>query len=287
MQFSSGSSPSRRGFLALAAAAAVGVATPISALSSAAIDLTQPAGRLKAFMLMRGALDDQLVIGCVSARYYGVVDDLLTPLFGVVAATFARYRPAPGGGFAGVSQEIAYFTDLASGLVMEKWHNPFTEEEVVVPEAAPPPSKIAIAPDLTLSVPNAPPGLHLTHLVRPPLIIGDDCWMTEETEASIQIPGQPRPTRYSEFVTLHARSVDLAQSGVTKVPCQTAYSSVSSWRSWMKMGDRPGHLLADGAGRYGVGLDELPAPWLATVRARRPQLLADPGAGLAALWAAP
>ena len=74
--------------LALVAAGSVGQAArpapPARSLLSEA---------LRRFIKMSGALDDRLVIGFVSGRYNGVVDSELTPLFGVFAATFSRYRP--------------------------------------------------------------------------------------------------------------------------------------------------------------------------------------------------
>jgi hypothetical protein len=50
------------------------------------------------------------------------------------------------------------------------------------------------------------------------------------------------------------------------------------------MADHPGGLMAQGSGRYGARLEELPAAWLKIARARRPDVFADPGAPLEALW---
>ena len=105
-------------------------------------------------MLMRGALDDRLVMGFISGRYYGVVEEELRPLYGLVGATFARYRPRPDGGYDGATYEIPFFTDLATGEVMERWRNPYTGEEVGVPQSGYPPSAIVIGADLGLRAPS-------------------------------------------------------------------------------------------------------------------------------------
>jgi hypothetical protein len=276
---------SRRSLLALSAGAALAAGGATSA-AGAGLDLATPAGRLRAYMLMRGALDDRLVIGCLTARYYGVVETEVTPVFGVVSATFARFRPAVGGGYEGASLEVPFFTDLETGKVMDSWKNPYTGENVSVPKMAFPPARIAIAPDMTLSVPNPPPGFTLDHKVLASPGIGDDVWIVEQTITAMQIPRATKSQHYTEIVTLHARSSDLMEPDAKRVRCETAYDSISSWRSWMEMADHPGHLSGIGFGRYGAAIDELPPAWLDVVRAEKPDLLKDPGAALAPLMKA-
>lgn len=78
---------------------AVLTAAPVYAKAAAfQIDFASQQGRLKAFMMMRGALDDRLLIGCISDIYYGNVNAELTPLFGPVGAIFSRYRPHTSSG---------------------------------------------------------------------------------------------------------------------------------------------------------------------------------------------
>ena len=114
---------SRREALALVGGSALASALRASGveaapLASAPPDLKTKAGIARAYMMMRGALDDRLVIGCVTGRYYGVVDAVLTPLFGVCGATLTRYRPSAGSAYEAVTCELAYFTDLATGAAI-------------------------------------------------------------------------------------------------------------------------------------------------------------------------
>jgi hypothetical protein len=265
-------------------ASAICLGGPAFATSAAtAIDLVDPAKRLRAYMLMRGALDDRLVIGCLIGRYYGVVDDEIVPFFGLVSATFARYRPTADGGFEGATYEVPFFTDIETGEALDRLANPYTGETVSVSQAAFPPARIAIARDLSFAMPATPPRLAYQHHVLPALQSGGDVWMVEETISAIAIPNKPKPMRYAEIVTLHARSSDLQMPGARRVPCETNYESVSSWRPWLKMSDHPGHLNGTGAGRYGVPMEELPANWLEAAAVLRPDVLKDPGAPLDAL----
>ncbi|TRW14454.1 DUF1838 family protein [Glacieibacterium frigidum] len=266
----------RRGAIGLIGAAASLAATRAPAA-------TGEADRLRTYMRMRGALDDRLVIGWIDGRYSGIVDGEPTPLYGVVAATFARHRARPGGGFEAVTWELAFFTDLATGKVLSDFRNPYTGETVTVPAGGQPAAKIAFLPDLSLKIMREMPGFAFDHQVLPFVTSGDDLWITEVTRTAAQIPGQPRPFRYNETTILHARRSDLA-GPAKRVPCQTTFNGVVSWRPWLMMGDRPGHLLGVGAGVYGAKLEALPPAWLAATRERRPELFKDPAAVLEPLW---
>jgi hypothetical protein len=247
--------------------------------------LTDPQHRLRAYMLMRGALDDRLVVGFLGGRYYGVVDSEITPVFGLMSATFAKYRARPDGGYDCASYEIPFFTDLDTGRVLDRLHIPYTGEEVSVSQTPIPPGALIIGSDLEIRVAKAPPGMVARDRVLAPLEADGDIWMTEQATSAYRRPGATRVYRYSEVVTLHARRADLEAEGALRVPCQTAYASISAWRPWMKMDDHPGHILGTGAGGYGAGLEQLPKAMREALAERRPDVLSDPERPLAGLLA--
>ena len=249
------------------------------------LDLATQAGRNRAYFMMRGALDGQLVIGCLTGRYYGVVDAEITPLFGLSAATLARFRPTPDGGREVVTREFAFFTDLAGEKALDRLVNPYTGETVDVPTVSSAPAKVHILPNLDLSREMAVPGLVFEHHVLPPEARGDDVWFTEVTRSSVTMPGG-KPLRYSESITLHARRSDLERPGAVRATTNLSYTNVVGWRPWLKMGDRPGNLMAIGAGRHAVTPAELPASWIEGMRLHYPAVLADLGAALEPLWSA-
>lgn len=276
----------RRGLMAAAAGlAASGAGVAANAAAAPKLDLSDPKARLRAFMRLRGALDDRLVIGCIEGRYYGVVGAEVRPLYGVVAATFARYRALADGRYEGLTYEVAYFTDLETGKVMDRWLNPYTNQTVDVAHTFAPVARIVIGESLEIMPEPAIPGLQMRHATRPPLIIGPDLWWTEEVFTQAQIPGLPAPLRYSEVVTLQASLAELASPKGARVTCRNAYASVVNWRPWLKMGDAPGHLMGNGAGAYGIAMADLPTAWIEATKARHPDVWTDPGARLAAAWA--
>ncbi|WJT00342.1 DUF1838 family protein [Novosphingobium humi] len=257
------------------------LAAPASA--AARLDLAMPADRLKAFVKMRGSLDDRLVASWVSARYYGITGDEMRPLFNVRSAVFARHRPAAGGGYEAVNAEIAWFTDPDTGEVLTQWRNPYTGRDVKVPMGGYAPSKVFIRPNLDFALANPIPGLEINHEVLPFEVRGDDLYITERSRTAMHFAPSAKPFRYSESNTFHARLSDVL-SGAPHVPSDVSFTNVCSWRPWMEMGDTPGHLSAIGIGKQGAAMDSIPAEWQAATRRFRPEVLKDPAALLTPLW---
>ncbi len=268
--------------LALAAVPAI-AATKASAKQ--ALDVSSAEGRLRTFIMMRGALDEDLIASWVSARYYGVVDDRMDPLFAVVSAVFSRYRQVADG-FEAVNFELAWFTDPETGKALDTWRNPYTGKDCKVPVGGLPPSKFRFGKDLSFHLGRDVPGLEMEHDVLPFDVRGDDVWVTERSRTAARFPGAARPFRYSESNTFHASRADLQRRGATRVTSDVTFTNVCSWRPWMEMGDRPGHLTATGFGRQNATTASFPPAWIEATQARRPEVLKDPAAILQPLWSA-
>lgn len=248
---------------------------------SASIAEPKPAqARMRTFMLMRGALDDRLVIGSLNGRYWGCVNGAMTPLFDVVSATFSRYRRLADGSYRGVSIEQAYFVDRETGEWLRSFDNPYTGKTVKVPTGGYPPTSVVFGTDLVMRVAKPLPGMTLTHSMSPLMTQGDNVMMTEVT--SVGAVG--KPPSYHGIVGLHARAGEIDRAGAKKVRCETSYTSVSRWPMWLEMSDHPGETVAAGQGSYGTTLDDLPKTWVAAARQHRPELLSDPARLLEPLW---
>lgn len=248
------------------------------------LELDSVAGRQRALMLLRGALDENLVMSWVSARYYGVIEDRMDPLFAVVSAVFSRFRQASDGAWEVYNAEIAWFTDADTGKALDTYTNPYTGESVKVPQGGYPPSKLRIGTDLSLHLEREIPGLTMEHEVLPFDVRGDDVWVTERSRTAMAVPGADKPFRYSESNTFHASKAAMEAPGATRVPVQVSFTNVCSWRPWLNMDGRPGHLTAIGVGGHNASWEQFPPAWIEATRARRPEVLKDPAALLAPLW---
>lgn len=271
------------GGLALAAGTAAAPALA-AGRKGAALDITTQQGRLRTFRMMRCGLGDALSTSWMSAHYYGVVEDRMDPLFGVVSAVFCRSRPTADGGFDLFTFELAWFTDPETGKALETWRNPYTGQDVKVPSSGLAPSRSHFGPDLSFRLGRNVPGLEMSHDVLPFDARGDDVWVTERSRTASALPGASRPFRYSESNTFRASRKALEAPGAVRVSCDVAFANVCSWRPWMAMGDRSGHLTAAGMGRQNADPASLPPAWVEATAARRPEVLRDPAAMLAPLW---
>lgn len=285
-QANAGSGIERRKALAglVLGGAALAMSAPASAKRRAALDVTSPEGRQRTFMMMRNALDEDLSVSWVSANYYGVVEDRMDPLFGVSSAVFSRTRRVDDDAFESVSFELAWFTDLATGKALDTFRNPYTNKDCKVPSGGFAPSSSRFSKDLSFHLPKPIPGLTIEHEVLPFVVRGDDVWVTERMRSAAMFPGATKPFRYSDNSVLRAKRRDLEKAGATRVTSDVSYTNVVSWRPWLEMGDRPGHLTAGGVGRQNATMDSIPPAWLEATAARRPEVLKDPAAILAPLW---
>ena len=272
----------RRAFLGgLAALSTTGVAPRVLARGRP-LDLADPRDRLTAIAKLRGATDDRLVISYVIGARYAVPEHRLVPMMGILAATFSRWTRLDADRFEARSLEVAFFTDLATGGLLEQWKNPVTGAVVDVPVTRMGPSRIVITADgLTVDVPGGEAsGLRLVHVFQPPVVVGDQVWLTEQI--NVDGPPGPRPFVYNELSTYAARKSDLDDPGQAAVPTDVQYQSLITYRPWMGFGDAPGHTLARGAGRRVSRIDELPPQYVALAKRLHPDVIADPLAALAA-----
>ncbi|WP_328591563.1 DUF1838 family protein [Glacieibacterium frigidum] len=265
----------RRGLIGTAAALAV-------APAAAATTFAAPADKLRALMLMRGALDDRLVIYWLRGRYFGLVDGEVKPLFGVVNACFSRYRAHPDGGFIGARGEVSHYTDFDTGEVVGSVRNPYDGRIMEPPPRGYPPSPVRIEADSSISIKEMP-GMEFANAIHDIEVTGDDARMFERNASKVPLPGG-KASLYNEMVTYRARVADLRKPGANRVPCDINFTNTVSWRSWMGMADHPGHMLAVGSGAFVARVADLPAAWLKATAATQPELLGNPQAFLDPVW---
>ena len=274
----------RRSVLAgLGGVALAGTLRPARALvgSPTGTDLGNRRDLLTALAKMRGATDERLCIGYVVGARYAVPVHKAIPMMGILAGTFSQYRRISDDAFESRALEIAYFTDLETGKLLEKWKNPVTGTTVDVPLTRMGPSRVILTAD-GLTVPKLSgeaAGLQLKHIFQPPVIVGDDVWITEQI--NIDGPPSPRPFVYNELSTYHTRKSDLADPRLATVPTQVQDQSLITYRSWMGFGDTPGHTLARGAGTRAATVADLPPYYVELTRRLHPDVLKDPLALLA------
>jgi hypothetical protein len=263
-----------------AAAGATGIpALAASALGEPALDLSRADDFLAAVLKLRGSVDDRLCMGWVIGTRYAVIDHAAIPMMGILAGTFSRYRKIRDDAYAARSIEVAYFTDLATGKLLETWKNPVTGKTVEVPQIRMgPASLIVTARGLEVERPSGEAaGMELRHRFEPAVTRGDDVWITE----IINVDGQPsRPGAkefvYNEMSTYHGKLSALADPRQATVPTSVNFHGLVTWRPWMGFGDLPGHTTAHGAGTRAARIEDMPEYYLELTERYHADVLNDP-----------
>lgn len=288
----------RRQFIEAGMGAAVlsGIGMPARAATDAPpFDPKDPASVLRTLFRMRASEDGRITMGWLKARRYGVVDAEITPLFGMVTGTFARHRVLADGSIENTSFELAFYTDLDTGEVLDTLTMPYTGQTVEVPRLLLGPSKSRIRPafheltemtdreERTASAAAMRPvgSTRLERWLGPVAVHDDKIWITEASSAS-RVPADPEAPSvvYSESVTSQAAYADVMNPALASVPSTLSYTGVTSWRPWMQMGDHPGHTTSSGFGSKAFAVDELPDDYRAMAERFYPEALANPGAVL-------
>jgi len=269
----------RRTFIGLSASALAVSAFGIGrAAFAAGLNLDDPEDFLTAAVKVRGALDNSLALSWVAGYRYAVIDGRSIPMYGLLAGTFSRYRRLDALAFEVRSLEVAFFTDLATGKLLETWENPVTGKTVEVPTFQTPPAKYRITPQgLDLSSIKSMQGMNPSHLFRPAHINGEDVRITEEIK--IYQPDEAvesQPFRYTEVTTYRAKKSDLQDPERVWVPASIQYQSLVSFDEWMGMGDIDGLHMGSGSGDRVGRVEELPAYYLELTERFYPEVLDDP-----------
>ena len=266
---------SRRQFLATAAT--MSVLPHIAAAAS--VNPDDPAHRMTTLMKMYGAIDDRVCFGFVQGTYYGVSNGNVTPLHGVLAAVFNRFVPRADGTYDGAIFEVAYFTDLATGERFETFRNPYTNETVEVPITRSGPHPIHMTPTgRARTAATERSDREITQVFRPFRVIHDDVWLVEEIVGCAKpgALGAAHSSSTSSITNYSAKLSDLLDPAQKTVRTHVHYHATVSWRPWLKMGDRPGYMMGNAAGRTVMSIDELPPKYVALTKKLHPDVLDDP-----------
>jgi hypothetical protein len=124
---------SRREALGLGLGAAAGLAAGGALAGShrgaARLDLSQPRDNILAFAKTWGTIGDEVVYGGHEGVFFAVVGNRhAIPLFGYVGFGSLQFRILENGDALYRGKDATYYTDLATGQVMDSWKNPWTGE---------------------------------------------------------------------------------------------------------------------------------------------------------------
>ena len=243
-------------------------------------NLSHPPDLLKANVKLRGSLDTGLVIWWIKATQYAVIDTVLTPLFHLQNASFQRFENVSDNTYAITMLELAYFTDLETGAVLEEFRNPFTDQVGRVPPELFGPNQVFLTLDGLQPPEHFPFGtLTFEGQLGPGYSDGEMVWVHEETLVRMTSDNPAYGNYiYNELVSYQGRVADLNNPAIKSMEATLNYNTTSNWRPWMMPGDTPGHIMAQGFGKKVRRIDDLPTDYLAMARQHHPEVIANPEA---------
>jgi hypothetical protein len=246
------------------------------------LDLDDPWDRLTALAKLRGNTDGTTVMWWMKGVRYGVVDNVITPLFNMLIGSFQRMRPVPGKGFEVNMLEMSYFTDLETGAVLDQFRNPYNGKLVEVPEQRLGPFPVLMRPTGVV-LPELPMfgDVELQTKVGPAFVNGDKVWIRDDSSVKVDSEHPMMGKHiYNELVTYGGSLTEINDPDVTSADAEISFTSVTSWREWFEAEDVGGHTTARANGCKIYRIEDFPPEYLAAARERHADLIADPEAVL-------
>ncbi|MEM1152095.1 MAG: DUF1838 family protein [Pseudomonadota bacterium] len=207
----------------------------------------------------------------------------LEPLFGFEGFGMTRTIQVGEYAWRKLHKEVAYYTDLKTGEVMNEWHNPLSDEKVKVVPVHNDVVNSTWAPTYSFGV---GPEKVTFPFVFPWLVMGDnavvDFGVNTAHPAVLQPDKWPREshgeiTQVMEAIQIHTTLSDLMDPKQTAVQASGSWQRISPWLPWMLMGQTPGHLFYKTVTRrMKEGVEGLPPHILEYTKANFPDYLAAP-----------
>lgn len=271
----------------LRAALAEGSGRPASAVPGS-LDWADPSTNARLFGKLWGSYGDEPELGVFHGTMWASVGDRkLAPLFGYAGTGVTMCRTLEDGGVQLRGKETGWFTDLASGEVIDHWDNPFTGERVEVFHFL----NDRIGGTLGLEMPRLAMGssTEATVMNESTAVVADDGtvpfilpWQVYGDEVLLEWDYAHRyrnpvtPERWprastgewinpSEHFTIFTSAAELADQSLPSARFRAGFSRLSPWWPWMRMGGSGvdgmlfGRLFSYKARR---GLDDIPRPVL-------------------------
>ncbi|MEZ5498986.1 MAG: DUF1838 family protein [Steroidobacteraceae bacterium] len=287
----------RRATLGLAAGvAAASVAPKLAAKPRVKfvtrVDFKNPKWNRDTFARIDGELDPtKQKLGWLRGTVYGVREnEKVRPLFIAEGFSFTRTKLLEDGSWRRLLREIVFYRDIATGKIMETWHNPYTDEDVRVVPIANDPFNFTIsewAPE-----PPSYGGLNKEKPPRRPLLLdwnyGPNGTLILSTDIHLYYPSALQPdkwpresagpmSRVSELFKYTVQQKDVENPNITSLPIVGSWSRITPWLPWMLMGQAPGHCsyFTNFATLPG-GIKDLPQDLVAAARAMDEKWLSAP-----------
>lgn len=254
------------------------------------LDLSTGEGNALAMTRLLGSLDpNSIKYGWYTGRLMSIVPGSAgRDLIGVIGLGAARTLPRDAQGrWQLLRRECGFFFDLASGEVIDRWRNPFTDEDVEVVHIANDPVNQTIAPvrsgerlyeQAVTNKAEEPFVLPWQQAGRRAFVESHShLWAKNPLDPAVWVRESSGPNvQISDMMTYVCDLDELQDPARPSVSYSGNWVHVRPWQPWMLLGAAPGHLMYHCFTGSAARLEDVPPHIAKIVKARLPAFLQPP-----------
>ena len=225
-------------------------ATDSSAASSSLnLDLDKASDNMKAFVKVRGSLtDNEEVIYYANGKIYGFTPgERDKPLLGFEMYNIGKTRKTGDNSYELLTNEVLLYTDLKTGEVLKTFSNPYTEKDVEVFHVWNSP----VNQKFQLEGKYGPWGVNHNKYGKDQICMNADVFLAYPSPLKVQdYPESSQSDLYeaAELFQFFFSEDQINDPNINSVDCTISWTRIGPWLPWLKMGQRAGNMVYQGAG---------------------------------------
>lgn len=220
------------------------------------LDLNDPQQNMRAFLKARASTDgSETVVWFGGDVWSWMPGGQSRPLFGFEGYNIARAVEVDGG-YDLLTREAVFYQDPFTRQILDKWTNPFTDQEVEVVHIWNDP----VNQQLRLQGPRGPWRVPAAEIGEDVLFKIDVPLAYPSPLPRAEFPEESQDDTYAavELFGFYAKRADL-DAETALAPCVVSWTRICPWLPFMRMADRPGQLVYHGRGaKLAGGYADLP-----------------------------
>ena len=269
---------------ALVAGAALAPAVAEARKPTPQLDLNpaDPADLAMIHRKLAWSLDESVGFWWLKGMRYAALPPNYTPFWNMLIGTIFTVRDVDAETYAVTTVTTTFYTDIASGELLETFKNPITGKTVKVNYAPTKPNTRRFnrsgevehmsMPGMTTTSSSAP---------GPAWIEGDDVWVRSDMSFRAVPADLTRKAFQVEDLSTYFGSLrDVADPRKKAIPAGQVFSDLLNFPGWLEMADRNGHYFSRCFGRKVFSATQMPQDWQRLMASRHPDILRDPKAAL-------
>ncbi|MCB0520098.1 MAG: DUF1838 family protein [Lewinellaceae bacterium] len=214
----------------------------------AIIDFTRGSDQLGAYLKVRLSLDSsEVVFYWAGAAYAFIPGQPTKKLFDFEGYNIAK-AVKTAEGYDQLAREVMVFKDTGTGRVLDSWPNPYTGDTVEVFQIWNDPANVRLR-QADFDAGKLP--VHFTRMGDGQAGMYVDGWIAYPSPLPKKdFPENSRSDLYQagELFSFFFNEKDLRNRKMPSIPCHFSWTRISDFMPWMRMADRPGHIVFVGRG---------------------------------------